>query len=267
MSSLEALESRIVTLTTDFGYKDPFVGQMKGVILSIFRDAKIVDITHDIESHSIEEGAFVLHQSYRYFPQGTIHIAVVDPGVGSERRALAVEAQGHIFLCPDNGILSLILSQGSFRAFKIENSSYILKPKSPTFQGRDLFASAAGWILNGVRLEDLGEPVEDPVLLSIEEPKRILDPETHEVKIIGKIVYIDKFGNLITNIRAENLKVKRVRVRNLELPFVSYYSQAKDLPSALVNSDGLIEIFQFRGSAKNALSIGKHETVEVLADG
>lgn len=267
MSLSEASKSKIITLTTDFGYRDPFVGQMKGVILSICPDAKIVDITHDIESHNIEEGAFILYQSYKYFPEGTVHIAVVDPAVGSKRRALAVEAQGHYFLCPDNGILSYILSQNSFRAYTIKNERYILKLNSPTFQGRDLFASAASWILRGVPMEELGEQVYDPILFNVEEPMKVKDKETGKTKILGKIIYIDKFGNSISNIRIDNLKILKVRVKDRELPIVKFYSEAGKEASALINSDGLLEIFIYMGNVSKELGIEKNDFVEVLVDG
>lgn len=267
MSSLEASSSKIITLTTDFGYRDPFVGQMKGVILSIAPKAKIVDITHDIESHNIEDAAFIIYQSYKYFPAGTVHVVVVDPGVGSQRRAIVVEAQGHYFLCPDNGILSFIISQSSFSAFKIENKKYILKPDSPTFQGRDYFASAAAWILKGIPIEELGEQVFNPIVFDLGEPMRVQDKEKGKTKIIGKIIYIDKFGNCITNIRMDNLKVLKVRVKDIELSFVKCYSEAEKAPSALINSDGLLEIFIYMGNASKELGIEKNETIEVLIDG
>lgn len=265
MNLSEASKSKIITLTTDFGYRDPFVGQMKGVILSIVPDAKIVDITHEVESHRIEDGAFILYQSYKYFPEGTVHIVVVDPGVGSERRALAVEARGHFFLCPDNGILSYILSQSSFRAFKIENKNYILKPNSPTFQGRDIFASAAAWLLRGVPINELGEEIRDPITFKVEEPVEIRDGG--ERKIIGKIIYIDKFGNCTSNIQVENLKIKRVFLRGLEIPLVRFYSEAKEGLSALVNSDGLLELFLYMGNASKEFGIERNQTVEVISDG
>ncbi|MEM1973710.1 MAG: SAM-dependent chlorinase/fluorinase, partial [Thermoplasmata archaeon] len=165
----------------------------------------------------------------------------------------------------DNGILSYILSQSSFRAFKIENKNYILKPNSPTFQGRDIFASAAAWLLRGVPINELGEEIRDPITFKVEEPVEIRDGG--ERKIIGKIIYIDKFGNCISNIQVENLKIKRVFLRGLEIPLVRFYGEAKEGLSALVNSDGLLELFLYMGNASKEFGIERNQTVEVISDG
>ena len=155
MTLLEASSSKIITLTTDFGYSDPFVGQMKGVMLSINPDLKIVDITHDIESHCIEDASFVLYNSYKYFPEGTIHVVVVDPGVGSSRRAIILKVEGHYFVMPDNGLISYVVKDKYFKAVKIENKKYILRAESPTFQGRDVFAPVSAWLSRGVIWKNL----------------------------------------------------------------------------------------------------------------
>lgn len=252
---------RIITLTTDFGYKDPFVGQMKGVILSINPEVQIVDITHDVASHSIEDAARLIWQSFKYFPQGTIHVVVVDPGVGSKRKALAVEAFNHYFLAPDNGVLTFILKKSIFKAFSIENKKYILRKDSPTFQGRDLFSAAAAWLSRGVKIEDFGKKIKKPVLIGIDEAIKSAN------KIIGKVVYIDKFGNAITNIELLKEKVKEVKFRDLTLPFVKFYEECKNSPAATLNSDGYVEIFFYRSSAAELLNIKRGETIEVLING
>lgn len=249
--------SRIITLITDFGYKDPFVGQMKGVILRINPLAKIVDITHHIGSHDIEEAAYVISESYKYFPEETIHVVVVDPTVGSKRKSLAVKAKGHFFLSPDNGILSYFFNEGEFKAYVIENEKYLLRKDSPTFQGRDLFAAVAAHLSKGLAIEELGPFYPSPVKLNFA-------PLYYEKeKIVGTVIRIDKFGNLITNIKVEKDKVKSVEIKGINFPFVTCYADSQDKPAALINSDGFLEIFLFRGSAAKTLLIEKGEKVEV----
>lgn len=261
-------ENRVITLTTDFGNRDPFVGQMKGVILSINSKIHIVDITHEIENQSIEEASFVLYNSYRYFPKKSIHIAVVDPGVGSERRPIVAQIDNHFFVCPDNGILSYLITEKSYKAFVIENIRYMLKQNSPTFQGRDLFASAAAWLSKGYPVYTFGSPVDDLIKIEIEKPQKIsISEEKGQYKIIGKIIHIDKFGNCITNIRIKDEKPSKVKIDQMELSIVQYYSQSPDKPAAILNSDDLIEIFVFRGNAHKELNLSKNTTVEVFING
>ncbi|WP_353684166.1 SAM-dependent chlorinase/fluorinase [Thermodesulfovibrio sp. 3907-1M] len=260
MKSLEASSSKIITILTDFGLKDPFVGQMKGVILSINPHVRIVDITHEIEPQSVEDAAFVLYESFQYFPEGSIHIAVVDPEVGSQRKALIVKSQGHYFVAPDNGILSYILKE-PFYAVSIENEKYFLR-KSPTFQGRDVFAPAAAWLSKGIEINEFGGPAKD-----IKVFKTLYDIQGFDDKIVGKIVYIDRFGNAITNIKPEGKKIRQIKINELILPVVSFYSQYPHKPAAVINSDGFIEIFIYMGNAKKTLSLEKKQTVEAFLDG
>jgi len=152
--------SRIITLTTDFGCKDPFAAEVKGVILSINPDAVLIDITHSIEPQNIEEAAYVIGQSCRWFPQGTIHLVVVDPGVGSSRKALILEARGHFFVGPDNGVFSHIIHSSSvLEGTHITEEKYMLSKDSPTFQGRDMFAHVAAWLSKGLAPSEFGQPV------------------------------------------------------------------------------------------------------------
>ncbi|GAB5046680.1 SAM hydrolase/SAM-dependent halogenase family protein [Thermodesulfovibrio sp. TK110] len=260
MKSLEASSSKIITILTDFGLKDPFVGQMKGVILSINPNVKIVDITHEIEPQAVEDAAFVLYESFRYFPEGSIHIAVVDPEVGSQRKALIVSSQGHCFIAPDNGILSYVLKE-PFYAVSIENEKYFLR-KSSTFQGRDVFAPAAAWLSKGIEITEFGTPLKE-----IQIFKTLNDIQEFDDKIVGKIVYIDRFGNAITNIKPENKKIRQIKVKGLTLPVVSFYSQYPHKPAAVINSDGFIEIFIYMGNAKEVLNLKKHQTVEAFLYG
>src|SRR5271157_3055772 len=181
-------DKRIITLTTDFGYKDPFVAQMKGVILSINPDVTIVDITHLIHPQDIDEAAYIIGSSFSYFPSGTIHVVVVDPGVGSERKALILEAGGHYFIGPDNGVFSHILKR-PFSLHRITEEKYMLSKASPTFQGRELFAPVAASLSTGLEPGEFGSPVEDFVVLSIPLPR------VGRSAISGEVIYIDSFGN------------------------------------------------------------------------
>lgn len=190
-----------IAMLTDFGTSGYFVGAMKGSILSVAPDALIIDITHDIPNHDIGSGAFTLAACYRDFPVGTIFIAVVDPGVGSDRRAIAVEAGGRIFVAPDNGILSFVFNSGDgFEAYAIENECYFGPRRSTTFHGRDIFAPVAAHISLGVPLADLGPAVTDTVMIENLSP---LLSNTGE--LIAEVIDIDRFGNLVTNLRPKDL--------------------------------------------------------------
>ena len=194
----------IITLTTDFGLADPFVGMMKGVMLGIAPGAQLVDLTHEIRSFDILEAALVLEASYRYFPSGTVHVVIVDPGVGTERRAMAATANGHIFVAPDNGVLSLILqtdSVGSLSpAFEITNKSLFPGPISRTFHGRDIFAPVAAHLARGTPIESVGPRIGDFIRRPFPAPRPQGD------RLLGTVLRIDKFGNIITNLRLADLR-------------------------------------------------------------
>ncbi|MCL4536545.1 MAG: SAM-dependent chlorinase/fluorinase [Nitrospirae bacterium] len=255
---------RIITLTTDFGYKDPFVGEMKGVILSINPSVTLVDITHGIEPHNIEEGAFVIGSSCKYFPPGTIHIAVVDPGVGSERRAIILEADGHYFVGPDNGIFSYVMSfSQELKVIHIAEEEYMLSKDSPTFQGRDIFAPVAAWLSRVVELDRFGCVIDDFKRFEIPLPKVKGDI------ISGEVIYIDRFGNAITNIRKTDLQKFGeqfcVEIKGRVIQPVKNYSQAAGRGLyCLVNSSSHLEIFVNMGSASQLFDINKDEKVTVL---
>src|SRR5437867_549095 len=185
----------IITLTTDFGVADWFVGTMKGVILGIQPRAVLVDITHEIPPGDIRAGAFALAASQRYFPRGTVHLAVVDPGVGSRRRILAVQTQDFVFVGPDNGVLSCALVSEKVKAVHhITNSRFFLNPVSRTFHGRDVFAPVAAYLSAGVAIQKLGPPVRD--FLRLDWP----GPRIGQDKADGEVIYIDRFGNAMKNI-------------------------------------------------------------------
>ncbi|MGB8644894.1 MAG: SAM-dependent chlorinase/fluorinase [Anaerolineae bacterium] len=198
--------SNLITLTTDFGLIDGFVGVMKGVMLAIHPDARFVDITHDIAPQNIRQGAFLLANSVPYFPPAAIHLCIVDPGVGSTRRALAVQVGETTLIGPDNGVLSFALAALQARrgaapvAFELNNPRYWLDRVSTTFHGRDIFSPCAAHLARGVPLHELGAPVSEWVTLAPPAPVRREDGA-----LVGRIIYIDRYGNLVSDIDAETL--------------------------------------------------------------
>ena len=191
----------LIALLTDFGERDSFVASMKGVILSINPSVPIIDLSHQIASHQIQEAGYFLKSCYRYFPAGTIHVAVVDPGVGTERRALLVSAAGWFFVGPDNGLFTEVLElEAGAKVWQINNPQYRLETAGSTFDGRDVFAPAAAWLSKGVPPSFFGPAVHDPIR------RAVAMPIAHEDVLIGKIVSVDRFGNLISNITARQVR-------------------------------------------------------------
>jgi S-adenosylmethionine hydrolase len=190
---------RIITLTTDFGLADEFVGVMKGVILGRAPKARIVDLSHQIGAHDVRQAAFLLGSAYRFFPAGTVHVAVVDPGVGSSRRLVLVEVGGQLFLAPDNGLLSLVLLTGDFvRVWRVENRELFLAAVSATFQGRDILAPVAALLATGLEPEAVGPSLAATDLLMLTD---LLPAVERKLKrITGRVEQVDRFGNLVTNI-------------------------------------------------------------------
>ena len=188
----------IVTLTTDFGFHDGYAGAMKGVVLSLAPSATIVDITHGVPPQDVAAGAIALAQAVPPYPLGTIHVAVVDPGVGGQRAALVIESSGSLFVGPDNGVLSLATRAGR-RIWRIEAPSFLREPVSPTFHGRDVFAPTAGRLAAGARPEEVGPAVEDMVELA----PAVVDRRADQIE--GIVVHIDAFGNLITSLTAADV--------------------------------------------------------------
>ncbi len=192
------MSRKVITLLTDFGQADGYVGAMKGVILRICPDAALVDISHEILPQAVQQAAYVLSTAVPYFPDGTVHLIVVDPGVGTSRRAIAVQTDRATYVAPDNGVLTLALSQDPAQlAFHLTESRYQLSPVSATFQGRDRFAPAAAHLANGVHPDAMGEPIapSDLFTLPLSQPQRQRDGSW-----LGEVVHIDRFGNLVTNI-------------------------------------------------------------------
>jgi S-adenosylmethionine hydrolase len=242
----------IITLITDFGTVDPFVGIMKGVIAGIDPDAQVVDISHGIPPQDLMAGALILQHSVSYFPRGTIHVAVVDPGVGGSRRPLLIQCDGNYFIGPDNGVLSLALEgKTPTGIIHLSNPAFYLQPTSATFHGRDIFAPAAAHLSRGVAANLLGEPVGDFVRLQWPEALRTAD------KIDGKIIYVDSFGNLFTNIRDRDLQdlpndkiVIWLGNQIVEGVASNYAAVAGEKLLAVINSWGLLEIACYKGNAQ-----------------
>lgn len=196
----------MITLLTDFGLTDHFVGVMKGVIASIAPRAQVIDLTHDVPAFSIHQGAFLLEQSWRYFPKGTIHVAIVDPGVGSDRRPLLIEAEGHTFIGPDNGLFSLILATNKAKTRHLNQPQYWLPNPSTTFHGRDIFAPVAAHLAAGIKPAKLGKLISDPMRSPALLPTRL-----SRRAYTGMVLHIDRFGNLITNFHADEFNTLRNR--------------------------------------------------------
>ena len=262
----------LITLLTDFGLQDEYVGVMKGVIAGIHGQARIVDISHHIEPQNVMHGAFILAAAHAFFPPGTIHVAVVDPGVGSGRRILAVEAGGHHFLAPDNGLLERVLAEKSdVKAVAIENQDFFLHPVSQTFHGRDIFAPVAAHLSRGTPMDKLGPAIAHGSMVAGVVPSCQFVSES---RIDGVVVAVDRFGNLLTSIEASFLETLQgrfpgamihVQVSSVNiLGLASAYQKAnKGALLAIVGSRGLLEISVNLGSAHKALGVGQNEAVRV----
>lgn len=261
-------EARIVTLTTDFGVADHFVGTMRGVILGVNPAAQVVDLCNAVNSFDVLDGALTIAQAYRYFPADTIHLVVVDPGVGSARRPLLVTTSRHYFIAPDNGVLSLVMEQEERVSVRhITAEHYFLQPLSNTFHGRDIFAPCAGWMSKGVEAEKFGDEITDFVRFSLPKPKMIT-----ERTLRGAVLKVDKFGNLITNLTPENAPAMfaanaqfKITVGEATLNGIqSSYAQGQ--PGELfgvLNSMGFLEIACNRAAAAQLAKAGRGTEVLV----
>jgi S-adenosylmethionine hydrolase len=242
--------SGIITLTTDFGLADHYVGVMKGVIATIHPSARTVDISHGVRPHCVPEGAFRIAQAYRFFPPGSVHLVVVDPGVGSSRRAIAALAAGHYFVAPDNGVLSQVFERELAFIREIDVERYERKPVSRTFHGRDIFAPVSARLSRGTPFEEIGAPIHDAVLL----------PATAPVKVDaghwrGCVLNVDRFGNIVTSFglgwlagRTEGfcMAVGKIEVRRL---VESYALSLGEEPFLIEGSSGYLELSINRHSA------------------
>ena len=257
----------IITLLTDFGNQDPYVAAMKGVILSLNPEAVLVDLTHAVPPQDIIAGAFLLSEATPYFPPGTIHLAVVDPGVGTPRRALAARAQEQFWVGPDNGLFHLVFKESApLDLVSLENSDYFRGSVSRTFQGRDIFAPVAAHLSLGTPLHAFGPPLTDPIALPW--PQTTFTPDA----VRGEIVYVDVFGNLVSNIRGSDLmtwlaeKPHVVILGSLTLKDLvrTYGDAGAGEFLALVGSHGYLEIACAQGNAARRLGVGTGRTLAVI---
>ena len=263
--------SPIITLTSDFGYRDPFVGIMKGVMLSINPSVNIIDITHGISPQNIMEAAFAIETSFTSFPHKTIHVVVVDPSVGSSRRPVIVITDHHYFVGPDNGVFSRIYNSRheTLSVIHITAGHYFLPGRSSTFHGRDVFAPVAAWLSRGINVMNFGDPITDYV--NIRLPVPVMSKEN---TIEGEVIYVDIFGNAITNIQAQKIDEllgskpegkTKVVVKGKEVAVKEYYSQAGDKGLySLINSFGYLELFVRNSSASSDFGITVGEKISFL---
>jgi S-adenosylmethionine hydrolase len=252
---------KTITLLTDFGLKDPYVGIMKGVILSTNPDVRIVDITHEVDPQDVREGAFLVEEYYRYFEKGTIHVAVVDPTVGSDRKPIVFSKDGYFFIGPDNGLFTLLYDD-AVRIYSIENRRYMRKEISSTFHGRDVFAPAAAYLASGVQLSMFGGLIQDPVRLPD------LLPTVKDNVLHGEVVRFDRFGNAITNISGTVIqdfadgRPITITLRDMSFSTIhkSYYEGEV---VSLIGSTGYLEFGLFMGSLREKMGLCKGDPVMI----
>jgi len=261
------LSNPIITLTTDYGTNDHLVGTLKGVILKINPDVTIVDITHEVAPYDVLDGALAIASAYRYFPARTIHVVIVDPGVGTERRPLLVSGETQYFVAPDNGVLSLVYEQETALLVRHATAEhYFLQPVSKTFHGRDIFAPVAGWLSKGWQSASMGEEINDYKRFALPKPKAA-DGVTQ-----GTVLRMDHFGNLITNFRPDDMPDGALKSGTLKMQvngkevkrLVETFAQGEPgEPVALVGSSGFIEIAVNKGNAARVVGAGRGAAVVV----
>jgi len=258
---------RTIALLTDFGTKDNYVGVMKGVILNINPKVNLVDITHEISPQNVWEAGFLLYKSFKFFPKNTIFLVVVDPGVGSKRKALAIKTKNYYFVGPDNGVLSLAVKEDGLRkAVSLENKKYFLREVSSTFWGRDVFSPVSAYLSKGISIDKLGR-----VCNKIKELK-IPSPQIKGSILSGRVIYIDRFGNLITNINLKDFKdftknkefIFKIKSKNIT-KFYPYYQKAKSDELFLCEgSFGYLEVSLKNKSASSFLKAKIKDKVKLL---
>ena len=254
----------IITLTTDFGLSDPYVAAMKGVILGINPDARIVDVSHEIPAQDIDRAAFVIKGAYPFFPRDTVHVVVVDPGVGTERLILTVTTKDHVFLAPNNGVLKYVFEDHpDAKVTCVTQSEYFRETVSRTFHGRDIFAPVAAHLSKGLAAEKLGTPFAEFERGNVPAARRLGD------RIVGEVIAFDRYGNAITNIPADRLpdgESVRVLVHNREFGCISrsYLDVPAGEPLAIIGSADALELSVNRGSAREKLRLHLGETVTAV---
>ena len=266
-------ERPIVTLTTDFGLNDHFVGTIKGVILDIAPEAQIVDICHSVQAFDILDGALALAQAYSYFPSGTVHMVVVDPGVGSARRPILASSERHHFVAPDNGVLSLMYAREERLSVRhVTADHYFLQPLSNTFHGRDVFAPIAGYLAKGVIAEKFGDEITDFVRFNAPRPKSV-----DEKTLRGVVLKVDRFGNLVTNFTPQDVPALfqadpppfKITVGKREVTGIktNYAEGAAGEVFAILGSMGYLEISANRAAAVQLVGSGKGTEVTITLEG
>jgi S-adenosylmethionine hydrolase len=259
------MRRRVITLTTDFGLSDHFVGTMKGVILAICPEAQIVDISHEVGAFGVHEGSFVLAQAYPYFPRGTVHVVVIDPGVGTSRRPILAEAAGQRFVAPDNGVLSLVFAREKHKVRWITAERYFLKTVSQTFHGRDIFSPAGAYLARGLAPAKLGNLITDYMRLHFEQPVR-----TARHGWTGAVLKVDHFGNVITNFSAQDFSDLSKRPFELSVGLATIGRLARNYAECgpgelfvIVGSSGYLEVSSSQASAARLLGCGVGAPVEL----
>ncbi|MEX0723051.1 MAG: SAM-dependent chlorinase/fluorinase [Gracilimonas sp.] len=258
--------SQIITLTTDFGLQDHYVSAMKAVMLGIAPNVRFVDISHEIPPQDIMAGAWVVRNTAFLYPPNTVHLVVVDPGVGTSRHPVVLKVKDQYFVGPDNGIFSLFFNEYDYEAYKLNNITYWREGVSKTFHGRDVFAPVAAHLSNGVELKELGEPIEELVTYHWAVP--IADKDGLQ----GWVVHIDRFGNLVTNISEEliedHLKKKNVKIyvgNTMLNKIVSTFGDVEEgEPAAFIGSSGMLEIGINKGNAGRMLSVDKGAQISIV---
>jgi S-adenosylmethionine hydrolase len=255
----------IITLTTDFGAADAYVGIMKGVILSIAPGVQLVDLSHEVPPQDVREAIYLLESAAPYFPQGTVHLAVVDPGVGSARRALVVSTRRACYVGPDNGLFTGPLGEPGAQAWALDRPEFWLPDPSRTFHGRDIFAPAAAHLAGGMTPREMGHPIDDPIRLVLAGPARATGGA-----IDGQVVHVDRFGNLITGIPAAWVAGEgwqcRIAGETIQGIFDTYADAATGALLMLVGSGGALEIAERNGNAARRLGVKAGEPVRVWRD-
>lgn len=262
-----------ITLTTDFGLQDHFIGTMKGVILRQVPNAQIIDICHSVQAFDVFDGALTIAQAYSYFPSGTIHVVVVDPGVGTARRPIVVSTETYRFVAPDNGVLSMVYDREErLRAYHVTAEHYFLQPMSNTFHGRDIFAPVASFLAKGVESSSMGDEVTDYVRFSAPRPKPV---NSHTLR--GVVLKADRFGNLITNITPQDVPTLfqvpppafKIVVGKREITEIktSYAEGAPGEVFGIIGSMGYLEIAANRGSAAKLVEAVKGTDVNIVLQG
>jgi S-adenosyl-L-methionine hydrolase (adenosine-forming) len=268
---MAAVRPPIITLLTDFGTKDHFVPAMKAVILSIAPQAQIVDLSHDVPAHDILEAGFILRSCFSYFPSRTIHVVVVDPTVGSSRKPIIVATDNYYFVAPDNGVLSLVYDAEPVSTVVEIGAEHLMLPEvSKTFHGRDIFAPAAAWLARGTDMLNFGDPITEYSKMTLPKAKMVGDS-----LMKGNVLYVDRFGNLITNISREDFAGAREKVPGTDVKILiakqeisglkEYYAEVqKGEMIGVFGSTNFLEIAQNQGSAARTLGVGRGAEVGIL---